>query len=77
MLPTVRRYSQSTLYSMANLRDIMTQAMLRPRTTVTLRLDAHFLSLASPADGWYAGSVRRSFTSGPATFFYLENALQF
>jgi len=130
MLPTVRRYSQSTLYSMANLRDIMAQAILRPRNPVTLRLDAHFLALASPADGWYAGSgatqesgrifgytlrpsggasrlmelvetsvdwrvgphwsvngyvgmassgpvVRRSFESGPGTFFYLENALQF
>jgi hypothetical protein len=130
MLPTVRRYSQSTLYSMANLRDIMVQAILRPRNTITLRLDGHFLSLANHADGWYAGSgatqesgrifgytlrpsgsasrlmelveasadwrlgphwsvngyvgiassgpvVRRSFASGPATFFYLEHALQF
>jgi hypothetical protein len=130
MLPTVRRYSQSTLYSMANLRDITLQVILRPRDTVTLRLDAHFLSLANPGDGWYAGSgatqesgrifgytlrpsgggsrlmelvetstdwrlgphwsvngyagmassgpvVRRSFASGPAAFFYLENVLQF
>ena len=130
MLPTVRRYSQSTLYSMANLRDITVQAILRPLNSVALRLDGHFLSLANHADGWYAGSgatqesgrifgytlrpsggvsrlmelvetsadwrlgphwsvngyvgmassgpvVRRSFANGPATFFYLENALQF
>jgi hypothetical protein len=130
MLPTVRRYAQSTVYSMANLRDITVQAILRPLDTVTLRVDAHFLSLASDADGWYAGSgatqesgrifgytlrpsggvsrltelaeasadwrlgpywsvngyvgmassgpvVRRSFASGPAAFFYLENVLQF
>jgi len=56
MLPTVRRYAQSTLYSMANLRDIMAQVTLRPATEVTLRVDGHVLSLANPADGWYAGS---------------------
>jgi hypothetical protein len=56
MLPTVRRYSQSTLYSMANLRDVLVQATLRPQSAVTLRVDAHFLSLADRADGWYAGS---------------------
>ena len=56
MVPTVRRYAQSTLYSMANLRDIMGQVILRPARDVTLRVDGHFLSLANPADGWYAGS---------------------
>ena len=56
MVPTVRRYAQSTLYSMANLRDIMGQVILRPATDITLRVDGHFLSLANPADGWYAGS---------------------
>ena len=34
MLPTVRRYSQSTLYSLANLRDVTVQLMLRPRSSV-------------------------------------------
>jgi hypothetical protein len=130
MLPTVRRYSQSTLYSIANLRDIMVQLMLRPRGNVNLRVDSHLLALADPDDGWYAGSgatqeegrifgytvrpsggasrlmevvegsvdwrvrpqwsvnaylgvasagpaVRASFRPGPATFFYLENVLQF
>jgi hypothetical protein len=56
MLPTVRRYSQSTLYSMANLRDLMVQAILRPRANVTVRVDGHVLGLASRDDGWYAGS---------------------
>jgi hypothetical protein len=130
MLPTVRRYALSTLYSMANLRDVMVQTIVRPHATVTLRLDGHFLALAERADGWYAGSgatqesgrifgytlrpsgnatrlmelvegsvdwrigphwsvngylgvatrgpvVRRSFADGPATFFYLENIVQF
>jgi hypothetical protein len=56
MLPTVRRYSQSTLYSLANLRDAMIQLMLRPRPNVNVRFDAHLLGLADSADGWYAGS---------------------
>ena len=130
MVPTVRRYSQSTLYSMANLRDVMLQVMLRPSTNLNVRVDGHVLALANRADGWYAGSgatqesgrifgytlrqsggerglmrvvessfdwrlrpqwsvngylgvassgpvVRRSFTSGPAVFFYLENVVQF
>jgi len=130
MLPTVRRYAQSTLYSMANLRDILAQLLLRPRAAVTARVDVHALALADRADGWYAGSgatqesgrifgysvrpsgnesrlmevvegsldwrrsahwsvngylgiatrgpvVRRSFASGPATFFYVENIVQF
>jgi hypothetical protein len=56
MLPTVRRYSQSTLYSLANLRDAFARVVLRPRANVMARVDAHLLSLASRADGWYAGS---------------------
>ena len=56
MLPTVRRYSQSTLYSLANLRDVMMQATIRPHSRVTLRTDLHLLDLAARADGWYAGS---------------------
>jgi hypothetical protein len=130
MVPTVRRYSQSTLYSMMNLQNVMLQTMLQPRKDVTLRIDGHFLTLANRADGWYAGSgatqesgrifgytlrssggelalmnviegsadwrlrsqwsvngyvgvaskgpvVARSFVDGPATFFYLENVIQF
>ncbi|HXW04726.1 MAG TPA: alginate export family protein [Vicinamibacterales bacterium] len=56
MLPTGRRYSQSTLYSLANVRDAVIQLMLRPRNDVGVRVDAHFLGLADRGDGWYAGS---------------------
>ena len=56
MLPTVRRFSQSTLYSLANLRDVMVQAVVRPRANVTVRGDLHLVGLASREDGWYAGS---------------------
>lgn len=56
MLPTVRRYSQSTLYSIANLRDVTAQVLLRPSPTVNLRVDVHLLGLARASDGWYAGS---------------------
>jgi len=56
MLPTVRRFSQSTLYSLANLRDVMAQVMMRPRSDVSVRVDVHLVSLASRMDGWYAGS---------------------
>lgn len=41
---------------MANLRDVMVQAMLRPRPNLNLRIDGHVLALADRADGWYAGS---------------------
>jgi hypothetical protein len=56
MLPTVRRYSLSTLYSLMNLRDVMAQAILKPRSDLTLRVDGHLLGLASAADAWYGGS---------------------
>jgi hypothetical protein len=130
MLPTMRRYSQSTLYSTANLLEVMGQVIVRPRSSLTVRVDGHLLALANGADGWYAGSgatqqsgrifgytlrpsggerglmnlvegsfdwrlrtrwsingyiatassgpvVRRSFTSGPSLFVYLENGVQF
>jgi hypothetical protein len=56
ILPTVRRYSQSTLYSLMNLRDLMMQATIRPRASITVRVDGHLLALARAEDGWYAGS---------------------
>ena len=56
MLPTVRRYSQSTLYSLSNLRDGLVQVLLRPRPALSVRADLHLLSLASRADAWYGGS---------------------
>lgn len=56
MLPTVRRFSQTTAYGTMNLRDVFVQAQARPRPALGLRLDVHRLDLASSADLWYAGS---------------------
>ncbi len=57
MLPTVRRFSQTTAYGTMNLRDVFVQAQARPRPSLALRLDVRGrLDLASAADLWYAGS---------------------
>lgn len=56
MLPTVRRFSQSTLTTLANIRDVFGQVILRPAATLTARMDLHTMALASSADGWYGGS---------------------
>ena len=56
MLPTVRRYSQSTLTTLANNRDVFAQIIVRPTAALTARVDIHALALASAADGWYGGS---------------------
>jgi hypothetical protein len=56
MLPTVRRFAQTTLYSTMNLRDLFVQVQARPRPALGLRVDARRLDLASAADLWYAGS---------------------
>ncbi len=56
MLPTVRRFSQTTAYGTMNLRDVFVQAQVRPRPPLGLRLDLRRLDLASSADLWYAGS---------------------
>ncbi len=56
MLPTVRRFSQTTAYGTMNLRDLFVQAQARPRSALGLRLDLRRLELASAADLWYAGS---------------------
>ena len=56
MLPTLRRFSQTTVYSTMNLRDGFVQLLARPRPALGLRLDVHRLTLASPADLWYGGS---------------------
>ena len=56
MLPTVRRFSQTTAYGTMNVRDVFVQAQARPRPTLGLRLDLRRLDLASSADLWYAGS---------------------
>jgi hypothetical protein len=56
MLPTVRQYAQSALYSQMNNTDLFAQLIARPRTDVTLRFDWHRVGLASSRDGWYFGS---------------------
>jgi hypothetical protein len=56
VLPTVRRFSLSTVYNLMNLNDRFVQVLLRPRPALGLRADVHWLSLANAADGWYSGS---------------------
>jgi hypothetical protein len=56
MVPTMRRFSQTTAYSTMNLTDQFVQLVLRPARTLQARLDVHRLGLASAADLWYAGS---------------------
>jgi hypothetical protein len=56
MLPTVRRFAQTTAYGTMNLRDVFVQAQTRPRPSLALRLDLHRLDLVSSADLWYGGS---------------------
>jgi hypothetical protein len=56
MLPTVRRYAQTALYSQMNNTDLFAQVMLRPRPRLAVRLDWHRVGLASKSDAWYSGS---------------------
>jgi hypothetical protein len=56
ILPTLRRFSQTTVYSTMNLNDLFVQLLARPRPPLGLRLDVHRLTLASAADLWYGGS---------------------
>ncbi|MBI4886136.1 MAG: alginate export family protein, partial [Acidobacteria bacterium] len=56
MLPTVRRYAQSALFSQMNQAEIFAQALLRPTASLVLRADVHDVRLASARDRWYFGS---------------------
>jgi hypothetical protein len=56
LLPTVRRFSQATVYSTMNLNESFVMVQARPRETLGLRLDLRRVDLASAADLWYAGS---------------------
>ena len=56
MLPTVRQYAQSALYSQMNNTDLFAQLLARARSNVNIRLDWHRVGLASSRDGWYFGS---------------------
>jgi hypothetical protein len=56
MLPTVRRFSQSAIYSQMNHTDIFAQTLLRPMPALGIRVDLHRVGLASSRDHWYFGS---------------------
>ena len=56
MLPTVRRYAQSAVYSQMNNVEIFAQALLRPTPSLGIRTDRHHVGLASSRDHWYFGS---------------------
>ena len=56
MLPTVRRFAQSAIYSQMNHTDVFAQALLRPAPPLGLRVDFHRIGLASSRDHWYFGS---------------------
>jgi Alginate export len=56
MLPTVRRFSQTTVYSTMNLNEGFVMLQARPRPSLGLRLDLHRVDLASAEDLWYTGS---------------------
>ena len=56
MLPTVRQYAQSALYSQMNNTDLFAQLFVTPRPRINVRLDLHRVGLASARDAWYFGS---------------------
>ena len=56
VLPTIRKYSLSTVYSLMNLDDAFAQALAFPTAKLNLRIDLHHLTLAEGADRWYSGS---------------------
>lgn len=56
MLPTVRRYAQTALYSQMNSSDLFVQALARPTSVIGLRADVHRVGLATAQDLWYFGS---------------------
>lgn len=66
MLPSVNRYSPSTVYTPMNLRDAFVQFSLEPHRRLRTQFDVHRLHLASAADRWYHGSGA---TSRTGTFF--------
>ncbi len=56
LMPTARKYSLSTLYTLMNLNDVFVQALLRPTPKLGVRVDLHRLDLATARDRWYSGS---------------------
>ena len=56
VMPTIRKYSLSTVYSLMNLDDAFLQALFFPGSALNVRVDLHRLALASADDRWYSGS---------------------
>ncbi|NDP42399.1 MAG: alginate export family protein [Aromatoleum sp.] len=56
IMPTVRKYSLSTVYSMMNLDDVFVHAFLNPSPKLNVRVDLHRLALVTSEDRWYSGS---------------------
>ena len=55
LLPTPRPYARFPFFTPMNVRETFASLLLRPRTTLTARLDGRRLRLAESADLWYAG----------------------
>ncbi len=55
MLPTARVYARFPFFNMMNNRDSFGELILRPAKALTIRSDAHALSLANKNDLWYTG----------------------
>lgn len=55
ILPTPRVYARFPFFNEMNNRDAFGEMILRPSKSVTIRADAHHLSLASANDLWYSG----------------------
>jgi Alginate export len=66
MVPTLRKYSMTTVYSIMNLDDLFAEIVVRPTARLTARVDVRRLWLAEAADRWYAGSGA---TQRTGTFF--------
>ncbi len=55
ILPTPRGYARFPFFNEMDNRDAFGELMMRPSKSVTIRTDAHHLSLASANDLWYTG----------------------
>lgn len=55
MLPTPRLYARFPYYTLMNVEDVFGSLIVRPRPTVSARLDVRRQRLAQAADLWYGG----------------------
>jgi hypothetical protein len=56
IMPTVRKYSLSTVYGLMNLDDVFVHGFFSPSPKLNVRVDLHRLDLSTAADRWYSGS---------------------